>query len=110
VATVTQASRHDVWRSGDSYENYIGLLQLVTATGLAKPEVTPIEIATTFQDFDDFWRPFTLGAGPAPGYCASLGTAERESLKEKLRADLPVCADGSIALKARAWAVRGRKH
>jgi SAM-dependent methyltransferase len=87
-----------------------GLLELATAAGLAKPEVAPIEIATTFRDFNDFWRPFTLGAGPAPGYCASLGEAERERLKEKLRADLPISADGTIALKARAWAVRGRKH
>lgn len=87
-----------------------GLAELSAAAGLSKPEVTQIEIETTFRDFDDFWRPFTLGAGPAPGYCASLGEAERERLKERLRVDLPTSADGSIALKARAWAVRGHKH
>ena len=58
-----------------------------------------------FRDFDDYWRPFTLGGGPAPGYCASLlrgaGAPEGE-----VGASLPA-ADGGIALKARAWAVRG---
>jgi SAM-dependent methyltransferase len=86
-----------------------GLLDLATEAGLARAEATRIEIPTLFRDFDDFWRPFTLGAGPAPGYCASLGPAEQERLKEKLRGDLPHAEDGSIPLKARAWAVRGGK-
>jgi hypothetical protein len=30
-------------------------------------------------------------------------------LRERIRAALPVAADGSIALVARAWAVRGRR-
>lgn len=87
-----------------------GLLDLAAEAGLGRPEATPIEIPTLFRSFDDFWHPFTLGAGPAPGYCASLGATERERLKDKLRTDLPISGDGSIALKARAWAVRGRNH
>ncbi|WP_119940755.1 class I SAM-dependent methyltransferase [Neorhizobium sp. NCHU2750] len=87
-----------------------GLLELATAAGLTKPEAKKIEIVTAFQDFDDFWQPFTLGAGPAPGYCASLGDTERERLRQKLQADLPVSADGSITLEASAWAIRSRKH
>ena len=58
-----------------------------------------------FRDFDDLWRPFTLGAGPAPGYVASLAPEARDQLRERLRERLPVAADGSIALGARAWAV-----
>jgi hypothetical protein len=50
--------------------------------------------------------PFTLGAGPAPGYCASLDPSARERLRKKLLATLPRADDGSIPLKARAWAVR----
>jgi hypothetical protein len=61
-----------------------------------------------FKDFDDYWRPFTLGTGPAPGYCASLAVDARERLREKLQASLPRAADGSIPLMARAWAVRAR--
>ena len=66
----------------------------------------PIEVATVFKDFEDYWRPFTLGAGPAPGYCASLDPAARQRLKEKLQTDLPRREDGSIPLKARAWAIK----
>jgi hypothetical protein len=37
----------------------------------------------------------------------SLGEAERDRLRERIRARLPIASDGSIALTARAWAVRG---
>jgi hypothetical protein len=63
-------------------------------------------VPTVFRDFDDFWRPFTLGAGPAPGYCTSLAPDARERLKETLLASLPYQADGSIAFNAKAWAVK----
>ncbi len=32
----------------------------------------------------------------------------RGALREGVRADLPIAADGSISLIARAWAVRGK--
>ena len=68
---------------------------------------TPIEVPTVFKDFEDYWHPFTLGAGPAPGYCMSLDADARHRLKEKLRDSLPRREDGSIPLTARAWAVKG---
>jgi SAM-dependent methyltransferase len=74
--------------------------------GLASVESIPIEVATTFADFDDFWTPFTLGAGPAPGYCMSLGADARARLMERLRQSLPRSSDGVIPLTARAWAVK----
>ena len=61
-----------------------GLADLARRAGLASVECNPIEVATEFKDFEDYWRPFTLGAGPAPGYCASLDPAARQRLKEKL--------------------------
>lgn len=83
-----------------------GLTDLAKAAGLGRIECIAIEVPTVFADFDDYWRPFTLGVGPAPGYCASLAPDAREVLKELLAASLPHKADGSIALTARAWAVR----
>jgi hypothetical protein len=59
-----------------------------------------------FGDFDDFWRPFTLGAGPAPGYCTSLAPEARERLRARLDATLPREDDGTIPLSARAWALK----
>jgi SAM-dependent methyltransferase len=81
------------------------LTELARAAGLVAIGCEAIEASTVFRDFDDYWRPFTLGAGPAPGYCASLDPEKRERLRELLRERLPTRDDGSIALGARAWAV-----
>lgn len=83
-----------------------GLADLAGRAGLAPVDCAPIEVPTVFADFDDYWQPFTLGAGPAPGYCASLAPEARQQLKEKLQHDLPRREDGSIHLKTRAWAVK----
>lgn len=82
------------------------LSALASDAGLQSVECAPIEVPTVFRDFDDFWRPFTLGAGPAPGYCSKLEPAARERLRQKLSDDLARNADGSIGMIARAWAVK----
>ncbi|WP_417207074.1 class I SAM-dependent methyltransferase [Antarctobacter sp.] len=81
------------------------LAGLCDDAGLERTEVVPIEVATGFEDFDAFWHPFTLGAGPAPGYCKSLTQAHRQELKDRLRAR--VGGDGPVVLAARAWAAKG---
>ena len=78
----------------------------MSEAGLVRVDSWAIEVPTVFTDFDDFWRPFTLGAGPAPGYCASLDPEARQRLKEKLNGSLPRREDGSISLKARARAIK----
>jgi hypothetical protein len=75
--------------------------------GLAEVDVRAIDVPTVFADFDDYWTPFLSGIGPAPGYAMRLSEERRAALRERLRATLPTAADGSIALIARAWAVRG---
>lgn len=76
---------------------------------LVDVESTDLEVMTPFQDFEDYWRPFLGGQGPAPAYVASLDDPRREALRERLRARLPAGPDGRVTLKARAWAVRGRR-
>jgi hypothetical protein len=85
------------------------LSQLFESTGLHNVEVRPIEVATVFRDFDDYWSPFLGGQGPAPGYAMSLSDESRAALRERIRAGLPFASDGSIPLVARAWAVRGER-
>jgi len=85
-----------------------GLTELMRDAGLGQVDCTAIESPAVFRDFDDYWRPFTLGAGPAPGYCMSLAPETRQRLREKLEKDLPRDRDGSIPLNTRAWAVRSR--
>ena len=86
------------------------LRRLFAASGLRDVEVRAIDVPTVFRDFDDYWKPFLGGQGPAPSYCVLLGEEARARLRERLRLSLPIEADGSIRLMARAWAVRGRKH
>lgn len=81
---------------------------LFAGAGLQGVAVTPIDIPTTFADFDDYWRPFLGGQGPAPAYAMSLDEAARARLRERIRERLPTAADGSIALTARAWAARAQ--
>ena len=82
------------------------LTALLEDAGLAEVELRWIEVPTRFRDFDDYWTPFLGGQGPAPGYATALDEGRRAALREELRARLPVAGDGSIALVARAWAVR----
>jgi SAM-dependent methyltransferase len=84
-----------------------GLVGLFSGAGLTRVEVTPIDIATRFTSFDDYWRPFLGGQGPAPAYAVSLDEDARARLRDRIREQLPFGADGSISLTARAWAVRG---
>jgi SAM-dependent methyltransferase len=81
-----------------------------TEAGLADVEVRAIDVPTNFADFDDYWRPFLGGQGPAPGYAMALDAERRDALRTRLEETLPFEADGSIRLVARAWAVRGRRR
>lgn len=83
------------------------LEQLFVGSGLDAVAVEAIEIPTVFTDFDDYWQPFLGGQGPAPAYVMSLDDAARQRLRQALWTRLPIQQDGSIALAARAWAVRG---
>ena len=83
-----------------------GLNALVEKAGLRPVADTALEVPTVFRNFEDYWTPFTLGAGPAPGYCVSLDPAARQKLRDKLEADLPRGPDAEIPFKARAWALK----
>ena len=82
------------------------LTALFEGAGLQRVETCAVDVPTVFRDFDDFWQPFLGGQGPAPAYAMSLDESARARLREHLRATLPIAADGSIPLIARAWAVR----
>ena len=83
------------------------LTALFRNCGLAAVRCEPLEIPTVFANFDDYWRPLLGGTGPAPSFVASLGADRRTILARKLEQALPRGLDGTIALTARAWAVRG---
>jgi ubiquinone/menaquinone biosynthesis C-methylase UbiE len=83
-----------------------GLAAIFAEAGLPAPQITAIEIETLFPDFEAFWKPFTLGAGPAPGYCMSLPEDDRQRLKSSLAERFG--AQGPVSLTARAWAMKAK--
>jgi hypothetical protein len=80
---------------------------LFSNAGLTGIGVGSIDSPTPFASFDDYWQPFLGGQGPAPTYAMSLDDTARARLRDSIRARLPIMADGSISLTARAWAIRG---
>jgi SAM-dependent methyltransferase len=82
------------------------LMGLFVDAGLDGVEVTAIDILTPFASFEDYWQPFLGGQGPAPAYAMSLDETARARLRNHIRERIPVAADGSVSLTARAWAAR----
>ena len=99
-------SLHESSRFPDSKADV--LKRLFESNSLVDIETLPIEITTHFQDFDDYWKPFLGGQGPAPSFVLTLDEAETNKLRDALKASLPIQPDGSISMVARAWAAKGQ--
>jgi SAM-dependent methyltransferase len=84
------------------------LAELWRAAGLGAIDERPLDIELAFASFDDYWRPFLGGQGPAGAYAVSLPAPKRDALAERLRHRLQNDpSDGRFVLQGRAWAVRG---
>lgn len=82
---------HDLWRGA----------------GLVDIRTHEITVRRTFESFADYWETVQLGASVGPPI-AALPTTARANLEARMRAILPVDADGRITYGARANAVAGR--
>ena len=84
------------------------LAALWRSNGLQQVEERPIAIDLAFDSFDDYWRPFLGGQGPAGAYATSLPPAARAALESRLRIRLlGGGSDRMFTLRGRAWAVKG---
>jgi hypothetical protein len=99
-AALDEANRFPICRPGP-------LKDLFQSAGLANIEVQAIDIATDFSNFEDYWNPFLGGQGSAPTYLQQQSSEIRDVIRKAVRAKVRINADGSIHLKARAWAVKG---
>ena len=102
----TAMSQHQSYRFRDWTAAYLPVL--FGQAGLTNIESFPVDIPMHFGNFDDYWRPFLGGQGPAPTYLMSVDESVRKKIHDRLAETLPIQQDGSIHLRARAWAARGR--
>jgi SAM-dependent methyltransferase len=86
-----------------------GLRAAFEGAGFTCVETRPLDIVTRFENFADYWQPFLLGQGSGPTYLAGRSEEIRADIRERLRSVLPIAADGSISLAARAQAVRATR-
>jgi ubiquinone/menaquinone biosynthesis C-methylase UbiE len=76
--------------------------------GLINIEEKPLVIDQTYSSFNDYWEPFTKGAGPGGAYVLSLSEDRRQQLEGRMRKRLlGDRQDGPFMLTAKAWCVRG---
>jgi SAM-dependent methyltransferase len=80
---------------------------LFRRAGLAEVVCGSIEIPVRFSTFAEYWQPFLGGTGPAPSYVGRLDASQRAALAARLEESLPRESDGTIAMSAQAWVVRG---
>lgn len=76
--------------------------------GLINVQEAPLVIDQEYSSFDDYWAPFTKGAGPGGAFVVSLSADRRQQLEARMRKRLlGDWQDGPFTLKAKAWCVRG---
>jgi SAM-dependent methyltransferase len=80
--------------------------ELLRGQGLADVEESSISASADYEDFDDWWEPFTYGIGPHSGSLMSLAEEQRDAIREHCRKALGT-PTGPFTLPAQAWFARG---
>jgi ubiquinone/menaquinone biosynthesis C-methylase UbiE len=89
-----------------SHQGQLG--DLWKQVGLVNIKEEPLTIEQSFTSFNDYWEPFTKGAGPGGAYVVTLSPDRREQLEGRMRKRLLGDRnDGPFKLAATAWCVRG---
>jgi len=83
------------------------LESLFRSAGAVRVRGGSVCVPTPFSSFEDYWRPFLGGAGPAPSLVSTLSDEQRAALVDELRRRLQIRNRDVIELQARAWTVVG---
>ena len=79
------------------------LAEIFDDAGLEVTADTSLEVHVSHDTFEEWWEPFTLGAGPPGVHYQSLDGTGRERLRA---ACLELLGPGPVSIPARVWAVR----
>jgi hypothetical protein len=80
------------------------LEELMTSAGLHDITGTELWIETQHETFEDWWRPFEAGVGPAGAHFAQQTPLRQAEIRALARASVK---EEPFVLRARAWAARG---
>ncbi|WP_394552537.1 class I SAM-dependent methyltransferase [Agromyces sp. MMS24-JH15] len=80
------------------------LAELLRAAGLHGVRGGELTVEVAYADPDDWWRPYTLGVGPAGAYVAGLDDPHREALRRRA---IEALGEGPGVISATAWMARG---
>jgi hypothetical protein len=78
------------------------LARLFAEAGLTEATATSLTVSVSFESFDQWWEPYTMGVGPAGAYVAGLDHAQAGQLREQCRRMLP---PPPFRIEATAWTV-----
>ena len=81
------------------------LADLCATAGLHHIEAGSLTVQIRFATFTDWWKPFTLGVGPAGAYVSRLGRTQRNALRTRCAQLLP---PAPFHIRATAWSVRAQ--
>jgi SAM-dependent methyltransferase len=81
------------------------LTAVLVDAGLSSVTSDRLTVTLAFDDFEEWWSPYTDGVGPVGSYVDGLAPDRREALEQALRDEL---GDGPFALEVGAWAAVGR--
>jgi SAM-dependent methyltransferase len=80
------------------------LVELFKASGLRHVEDTVLVARVQYSSFDDWWKPFSFGVGPAGASFVELSLDQRARVRERCQELLP---PAPFEMASFAWAARG---
>ena len=80
------------------------LVELFKASGLRDVEQAVLVARVEYSSFDDWWKPFSFGVGPAGAAYVALSADQKELVRARCEALLP---PAPFELASFAWATRG---
>ena len=82
------------------------IADVLARAGLEDVQAGTLDTSAHYEDFDDFWTPFTYAVGPAGMHLSTLSAEQQDAIREECRRQLGDPA-GPFDLNARAWYARG---
>ena len=84
------------------------LHDLLAGAGLTNVETGELDVTAPYVDFEDFWRPLTLGVGPAGAWLHGLDEEQRSLAHDELYRQLG-SPSGAFELHGRAFGARATR-